>query len=253
MKKLLFALLSAVCLGVSADESEYTGVTDVYKFSMSLKVPRIYNNNCSLGYRKYQGQNITGYLKIKYPNVAAGESGQPEITITGLENKTHKINGKNITYKVTVGYDGPMTRVNLIGDNKKDEFKTPSVCFYIDAEPSYNVGEDDEDNSLLCTLAGSGSMKTVAGYTYSSVCSYCSSSITELKKSGKCRIIGSMSGNVAGTLGCGCRVYGHVSPTRVASSCGASDDVDDVAAVYGTWKATYYYSVGVKECNGNCE
>lgn len=47
------------------------------------------------------------------------------------------------------------------------------------------------------------------------------------------------SGKVSGTLGCGCRAYGHVSPTRVAGPFGPTDWVDDVAEVDGTWSICY--------------
>lgn len=208
---------------VSGDESQNHGITDVYKLKMVVKVPRIYDNMTSMGYRKYQTQSIKGRLLITYPSTAKGEVGYPEVRIVDLENQTHKINGKKITYNVTVGGDGPFTRVNLIGSNKKNVFDVASICFYIDAEPSYNVGEDDPDNSLLCTMSGRGTTK-------------------KYKVSGcpkDTRYIKTITGNLAGTLGCGCSAYGHISPTRVAGERGASDIVDDVAAIYGTWRATY--------------
>ena len=46
-----------------------------------------------------------------------------------------------------------------------------------------------------------------------------------------------LSGYAAGTIGCGCMAYGHVSPTRMLGFWGATDIVDDVAAVHGTWTA----------------
>lgn len=53
------------------------------------------------------------------------------------------------------------------------------------------------------------------------------------------RTIGGMRGFAAGTLGCGCKAYGHVSPTRQAGWNGATDKVDDVAAVSGQWIAVW--------------
>ena len=89
--------------------------------------------------------------------------------------------------------------------------------FYIDANPSYNVGEDDEDNSLLVVLAGKSTTKIANGR----------------------RVLNMCRGNLAGTLGCGCMAYGHTSPTRVMGVEGPTDDVDDVAAVWGTWTMRY--------------
>ena len=51
----------------------------------------------------------------------------------------------------------------------------------------------------------------------------------------KFKCLKAAAGKVAGTLGCGCTAYGHVSPTRKIGYWGPTDDVDDVAAVDGTW------------------
>ena len=234
MKKLLVtALASLVCVCTSVAAT--TTQTDVYDLKMVIKVPRIYDNTKSLGYRKYQPQIIKGYLKITY--YSTGQ--RPTIEITDLYNKTHKMsNGRNITYSVIVNnsgdYEGPITRVNLIGNNKTDVFKTPSVVFYIDAEPSYNIGKDNEDNSLLITLAGSGTCKSFQHYYYQ-----CKNGFISKCKLGKCLAIKTLNGYGAGTLGCGCFAYGHKSPTRIAAACGHTDDVDDVAASFGTWKCSY--------------
>ena len=144
----------------------------------------------------------------------------PEITFGQLINKSHKIGGKNITYAAAVS-EAIYPRVNLIGDNKTGKFKTASVVFGLDAYPSYSLGEDDEDNSLVITLSGSGAtaLKKIAG--------------------AKVRIIKSLKGTFGGTLGCGCTAYGHISPTRVAGPNGPTDIVDDVAAVDGTWRAVW--------------
>lgn len=85
------------------------------------------------------------------------------------------------------------------------------MSFAIAAEPSYNIGEFDEDNALYVMLAGRGTFlkRTVLKYA---------------------------TGYLAGTLGCGCHSYGHVSPTRKIGWNGPTDEVDDVAAVFGNWK-----------------
>lgn len=137
-----------------------------------------------------------------------------DVTFTNFVNKTHKLSsGKNVTYTTTLDYDSKWPRFNLIGNNKTEKFKTPSVCFAIVAEPSYNIGELDEDNALYITMSGKGSIASPVGYV---------------------RIL---IGKVAGTIGCGCMAYGHVSPTRKIGIFGATDSVDDVAAVDGIWRA----------------
>lgn len=187
---------------------------DEYKLVMYVYVPRIYDNNTSLGYRKYQKQKISGVLQIAYPN----DCSSPVILVEDLVNKTQKLSNKStITYKCKIDSGVMYPRVNLIGNNMTGKFHTGSVNFYLDAEPSYNRGEDDEDNSLLITLAGRGYTKSV----------------------GTGRRMYSIKGNLAGTLGCGCYAYGHTSPTRVAAWRGPSSTVDDVAAVWGSWTATY--------------
>lgn len=238
MKKLLLGL---ALFGASfAQALEFT---DVYDFRMSAQVPRVYDNTQSLGYRKYQTQTIKGEMCITYNT--EGEYQRPRVWFKWLTNATHKINGKYIGYSCMVdeeGYMGPIPRINLIGDNKKDTFTTPSVIFYLDAEPDYSIGEDDEDNSLLITIAGRGSTAQTTEYAYLPSTSVSSSKVTTKlvkKAKRKYRIIKSLNGYFAGTLGCGCRAYGHVSPTRVNGAYGATDHVDDVASVMGTWSATY--------------
>ena len=216
MKKIpiIAALVTALLMPITSRADTVECTVDEYKFTMYVYVPRIYDNNLSLGYRKYQRQKITGYLQIAYPN----DGSRPTILVEDLVNKTHKLSNKaNITYKCKVDSGVMYPRVNLIGNNKTCKFLTGAVNFYLDAEPSYNKGEDDEDNSLLITLAGRGYTKSV--------------------KNG--RRMYRISGNLAGTLGCGCYAYGHTSPTRVAAWRGPSCIVDDVAAVWGSWAATY--------------
>jgi len=238
---LLAFIVSACALHGDIYSSCFDGesVTDVYTFKMKVCVPRIYDNMTSQGYRKYQWQQIKGDMCITYQ---VGEDGEyidrPKIEIKNLVNATHKINGKNITYKCSVNndgeLDGPYTRVNVIGSNKTDIFKQASIVFYMDAEPSYNIGEDDEDNSLLITLGGYGTVVDVKWHPYY----YCCGS-----KYSKCylkiSIIKSLKGYLGGTLGCGCKAYGHKSPTRVMGYDGPTDMVDDVGSVFGQWTTTF--------------
>lgn len=134
-----------------------------------------------------------------------------DVQFKNLVNKKHKLsNGKYVTY--TTKLDSAVyPRFNCIGSNKTKVFNTASVCFSIAAEPSYNIGEMNEDNGLYLVLAGKGKI-----------------SKKQLK---------TLSGYAAGTIGCGCMAYGHISPTRMLGFWGATDIVDDVAAVHGTWTA----------------
>jgi len=191
----------------------YTHI-DIYDFKMSLHVPRIYDNSLSQGYRKYQRQILRGKLLVKFYK----EGIRPEIQIVDLINKTHKVGKANVTYNVTVDegtYEYP--RWNFIGNNKKNSFKKVSIMFYIIAEPSYNIGNINEDNTLMVEVAGCGSTLV----------------------SNNRRIAKVVRGAVSGKIGCGCSAYGHMSPTRVGGAYGATEIVDDVAAVYGTFYLKY--------------
>lgn len=62
----------------------------------------------------------------------------------------------------------------------------------------------------------------------------------ELSGGGKVRkgILKTIKGSVKGQIGCGCRAYGHLSPTRVWLGF-VSDYVVDVAPLYGTFSAQF--------------
>lgn len=182
----------------------------LYTFTMSLHIPKIYNNTSSLGYRKYQTQKIVGQMQLCYD----ADGSLVDVQFYNLVNKTHKLsNGKNVTYK-TVLDSVVYPRFTAIGNNKSGKFKTATVAFAIAAEPSYNIGLFDEDTSLYLTLAGKGTI-------------------------GKNGLMTKATGYAAGTLGCGCKAYGHISPTRSLDWNGVSSEVVDVAAAYGTWKIKY--------------
>lgn len=241
-------VLTALCCSL-ASTAVLAESSDTYVVKFMTKVPRIYDNMQSLGYRKYQSQLITGYLTITYPDATEeNPSPRPRIEITDLYNKTHKINGRNITYGVIVNNDGedyvygPRTRVNRIGSNKTGKFDTASIVFYMDANPSYNIGDDVEDNALLMTAAGSGKCKSFKHYEYQ-----CINGRLKKVMVGKCDGIYSVTGNTAGQIGCGCMAYGHTSPTRVADQCGATRIVDDIAAIFGSWRM--YYSHSTCDCD----
>lgn len=243
MKKLTVMIAVGALTALNASYGEL--FVNEYSLRIRQQVPRIYDNSTSLGYRKYQGQTIKGTLYIVYD--MKDKNQRPRIFVDGLENRTHKMsNGKYITYKTTINnsgdLSGPITRVNLIGNNRTDVFKTASIVFYMDAEPSYNVGKDDEDNSLLCTFSGNGSSskKKVKAVNQTG-------NQVRIVDYGKQLVISSVKGVDAGTLGCGCMAYGHKSPTRVAFYFGHTDIVDDVSASFGKWYLTYKSSYVVPE------
>ena len=215
-KKILTIALAALTLvaGIAAyDAQDEVWAQDVYDIKMHIYVPRIYDNNQSLGYRKYQSQSVQGEMLMQY-NVY----GQLiDVKFTNMVNRTHKMaNGKNVTYNAFLDYDKQWPKFNAIGSNKTLKFKTASICFAMAAEPSYNIGEFDEDNALYIMCAGKGTFHS------------------------KDKVLKYATGYLAGTLGCGCMAYGHTSPTRKIGYFGPIEDqVDDVAAVYGRWTVRY--------------
>jgi len=222
MRKIINIILIMLISSLSC----YADVVDVYELTMSLHVPRVYDNTTSQGYRKYQTQRIKGYLYATYD-----DDDNVTLRIDSCYNKTHKVAGSYVKYQVTVDNDGTILypRWTYIGSNKTGIFKTPSVAFYIDCFPSYAKGADEPDNSLLLTLAGTGITKKV-------------------KKTGGI-YISKLKGTASGILGCGCMAYGHVSPTRQIGFCGPRDkEVRDVCAVFGTWSAKYVKSQACGSC-----
>ena len=167
--------------------------TTYYDLTMSLNVPVIVDNSRSLGKRVYRRQKIKGRVVVKHDR----DGGEPSVEFRDMVNKSHKTSsGQYVKYATAVEGGG----WHAVGNNKTGVFKKPSVFLSIEAEPSYALA-GGEDNTLIVTLAGSGS-------------------------SAKC-----IRGYVAGQLGCGCYAYGHVSPTRILGTC----TVVDTAAVWGTF------------------
>lgn len=75
IKRLMYVVLCAA--------SCFAETVDIYDFKMSLKIPRVYNNNYSLGYRRLQSQQFAGTAEVVYKD---GE--RPVINIVDLVNKT---------------------------------------------------------------------------------------------------------------------------------------------------------------------
>lgn len=197
----LLSLLLVMSLSVPAAPSALAQ-TDVYSFRMNLSVPQVVDNSTSRGRRVYRRQRLEGTLTVTYHQDAP-----PEVAISGLKNRNYKVAGNPVAYRTTV--DEYVTW-HLVGSNATGVFRKPSVCFGMEAQPSYVYAyEPTNDNSLVLTLSGKGRSRR------------------------------HITGHVAGTLGCGCSDYGHKSPTRVMGPYGRPlDIVVDVAGVSGTWKAT---------------
>jgi hypothetical protein len=181
---------------------------DTYQFKMNLKVPRIYNNSQSLGYRKYQPQTLKGELQFIYR-----DDGKIQVRVKGLYNKTHKISGRNVTYTCYEWpYDDNLIDVVAVGNNRTGKFEQGGASFAFVADPSYNIGGVDEDNTLMLELSGVGKIKN--------------------------GVLKNLKGAVRGKIGCGCKAYGHKSPTRLFWAF-VSSVVVDTAPLYGTFTATF--------------
>ena len=197
-------------------------VVDVYSLQIALKVPQVVDNTQSLGKRVYKLQKITGRLLVYYD----GETEAAEaIELVDLVNLSYKVGGKNVKYKALEdGYVGVPQIWNAIGSNKTLVFNKSSVCFNAELEPSYSLGEPNNDNSLILVFSGASTLAT-----------------KKLSCGVKIKFLTTVGGYVVGTQGCGCHDYGHVSPTRSLGLYGPTDQVVDIAAVWGTWKAKFQY------------
>lgn len=173
MKKTILALSAFAWLASGPAIAESIS----YKVTLRMKVPRVFRNESSQGYRKAQDQTVTGYIRV---DKGSPENGEPRVWADGFRNNTHKVGGKCVTYECSV------TDVmwHYTGNNRTGVFRSPNVKIGLDMDPSYNIGDDEPDNTLLITLAGFGQSDNV------------------------------IRGSVAGQIGCGCHEYGHVSPTR---------------------------------------
>ena len=135
--------------------ASFAHVIDQYSFTMHLYVPRVYDNMQSLGYRKYQPQILKGTLFVIYT-----DDQETLVKVYDLENRTHKINGKRVTYECSESpYDDNGVLTVGVGSNKTLKFTHSGVKFSFMANPSYNIGGLDEDNTLILNLSGHGTLK----------------------------------------------------------------------------------------------
>ena len=141
------------------------------------------------------------------------DSGETVVKVKDLENRTHRINGNRVTYTCyEYPYDDNQNLVVGIGNNKTLKFSQGGAYFSFVAEPSYNIGEVDEDNTLMLQLSGHGTLNK--------------------------DILRTLRGSVSGRIGCGCMAYGHVSPTRLFLGY-LTEFVYDVAPLDGRFTATF--------------
>ena len=135
--------------------ASFAHVIDQYSFTMHLYVPRVYDNMQSLGYRKYQPQTLKGTLFVVYT-----DDGETLVKVKGLENRTHKIGGKRVTYECyeNINDNNGVLAVG-VGSNKTLKFNQGGVKFSFTADPSYNIGGLEEDNTLMLWLSGHGILR----------------------------------------------------------------------------------------------
>ena len=191
---------------------------DEYDVQIYLKVPQVLANTHSMGYRKMKSQQLKGTMYINWT-----DEDDYIVTFEGMYNKNFKVGGKPVVYKC-MEYGDVGTVFSWIGNNATGHFKTPCINMSILAEPSYAIGEPNEDNSFILDMSGVGTSKMIGGS----------------------RIARKFIGSVAGRQGCGCAAYTHVSPTRKAGIRGPTSEVVDIAPLAkGRWRAkfkrrTYY-------------
>ena len=183
-------------------------IVDQYDLTMRLYVPRVYDNMQSLGYRRYQLQTLKGKLLLIYT-----DDGETVVKVKDLENRTHKVNGKRVTYECYENFnDNNGVLVVGVGSNKTLKFNQGGVKFSFTADPSYNIGGVEEDNTLMLWLSGHGSLRN--------------------------GILKSIKGSVTGQIGCSCYAYGHISPTRKYFGY-LTDIVLDIAPVDGRFTMSF--------------
>lgn len=192
---------------------------DVYSFKLRLKVPQVFNNSTSKGYRKFQLQYIKGQMLIEWQT-----DGTYKIEFADLKNYNFKVQDACVTYEAEINTDVVSPHYTYIGSNQSNVFKTPSIGFLAQFEPSYAIGEAAEDNSFTLMIAGKGAPEKLHNAI----------------------VAKTFRGRAAGMQGCGCYAYGHKSPTREATILGAGTEVTDVVATYGTWVARFQRRVKVK-------
>lgn len=186
--------------------------TDVYDVKLYADMPRVYDNMSSIGYRKYQRQQIVGQMYVMYD-----KNDQITLWFSQFTNKTYKINGDPVTYEVLFDSES-LHNFSWCGNNKTGKFTRPNCNFAISMIPSYKIGSEMLDDVHLQISCTKGSKRKI------SIC-------------GQDAIIASLlSGYCAGQIGCNCKAWGHISPTRMWGFFGPNCTVTDIASVNGKVK-----------------
>lgn len=82
------------------------------------------------------------------------------VKVNGLENRTHKIGGKRVTYECSeIPYEDNGVLAVGVGSNKTLKFNQSGLKFSFMANPSYNIGDLGEDNTLILNLSGHGTLR----------------------------------------------------------------------------------------------
>lgn len=201
MRTVLAALVAVSALFAHSDP--VPAWADRYDLKLTLKVPAIVDNMESKGKRVYKTQRLRGTLVAYYYD----EGRDPYVAVVGLYNKDYAIRGRCVTYGTTVSD----VLWRAVGDNRKEVFKKAAFGFRLEANPSYNVGDDEPDNTLILTLAGAGTVKSVSG---------------------------NASGHVSPTR----IVYCHYVGSKWAQTCWPHwwyPTVVDIAPCWGTWSIKF--------------
>lgn len=128
-------------------------------------------------------------------------------------NHTYSISGSPVTYLVYMDEE-QLYNFSWCGDNLKNKFTRPNMNLQIVMEPSYKIGEEMLDDIHLSIACTKGSVR----YMYFNEC--------------KIQIPNRLRGYCTGQIGCNCKAWGHVSPTRFWGYFGPSF-VTDVASISG--------------------
>ena len=220
MKSFIKCLVFAICMiplfiySIDEESEFYPTAIDIYELNLMLKVPQVLDNTTSQGRRVYRPQRIKGnmYVNWYFDNSFS-------LTFDGLTNCNFKVGGEKVTYTGYEGINTVYSRYCYIGNNRTEVFTKPCLAFYLELEPSYAIGGNNEDNSFYLMLAGTG--------------------VSTYKGEYKSRIARNLYGYASGTQGCGCSAYTHKSPTRKAAQYGPSETPTDVVATYGHWRAKF--------------
>lgn len=222
---MIFALICAFsCIVASANDA---AVTNVYDFSMSLKVPYLDN-----GTRTYKNQKIVGYMYAEYSS--------NELVNVWVEAQNRKTKVLHL-----MSFSGD-SFYNLMGKTDKKSLRTVPTIYFEGAdeetvlESCCAAPEEGHEFIKKIQLAGTGKLRQVKTVVIG--CDQCGgSSVT----TAYCNILVNMNGYATGYMDCLCPDDEDWWHTVKTCLCGVFlDDVGNVepshdAAFWGTWKAKF--------------